>query len=889
MNQAANPSQKPGALDQPARSVVPWLVLTAMLLLTALAALTVANNIQTKDRLRFRNSVQNSIREIRDAINARIDKYVALLRGTAGLYAADGQVDRSTFAAYVDRLDLSHNYQGVQGIGFARMLLPQDREGFVTNMRKSGLENYSVWPDGSRDVYSAVEFIEPQEQRNRQALGYDMYSDSVRREAMNRARDSGSPQASGRVDLVQEIDGQPHQTGFLIYVPVYRGQPTTIEQRRRDLIGFVYSPFRSDDLLKGIGDSDEDSTVEYSVYDGPETAGEQLLHRSGASIAASHHIEELRPVTLDVAGRTWTLTFAARPQFGPSTGWGTGGAVLIGGSIMGLVLFLVTRAQVEARAAAEASTAELQRSQAAVRASEHRFRTLFEQSPLSIQVFAPDGSSLLANQAWSKLWNADVSNLRGYNILNDPQLEARGHTDHVRRAFAGEAVMLPPMRYDPAEIGRAGRVRWVQCNLYPVTDESGVREVVLIHQDVTDTIDAEEERARLLAAERNARAEAESANRTKDEFLATLSHELRTPLNAILGWAQLLRMDAVEGEDRAHALETIERNAKAQAQLVEDLLDLSRIISGKLRLDLQKVDLPIVVEAAVDSVRPTAEAKGVRLIPILDAHATPILGDSQRLQQVVWNLLTNAVKFTPKGGTVQVFLQKIDSHAEIVVSDSGQGIAANFLPYVFDRLRQADSSSTRTHGGLGLGLAIVRHLVELHGGTVEAESRGEGKGAAFTVTLPIADPRRVAARKPAITSDGTTVVPSSGALAGVRVLVVDDEPDARDLISHILRRSGASVSAASSAQEAVAAMPQFHPHILVSDISMPGEDGYSLIRQVRSLHEAQGGRIPAVALTALARKEDRRSALLAGFQMHLAKPVEPNELTTAVANLVKAL
>jgi len=565
------------------------------------------------------------------------------------------------------------------------------------------------------------------------------------------------------------------------------------------------------------------------------------------------------------------------------------------GAAVGLVLFLITRSQIEERAAAELAVDELARAQHALAGSERRFRTLFARSPLSILIFAPDGQAILANEAWARMWESDPDELKSYNILRDSQFGADETMRLIERAFGGEPVSLPATHYDPSVIGRKGRARWVQAHLYPMADGNGEHEVVMIHEDITERKRAEaelgsqqEERARLLAAERAARADAEAANRTKDEFLATLSHELRTPLNAILGWSQLLRMGDVKGEDFTHALETIERNAKAQAQLVEDLLDLSRIISGKLRLDLQKVDFPVVVETAVDAVRPTAEAKGVRLIPVLDAHATPILGDGQRLQQVIWNLLSNAIKFTPKGGMVHVFVQRVGEQAELAVCDSGQGIAADFLPYVFDRLRQADSSSTRRHGGLGLGLAIVRHLVELHGGTVKAESRGEGKGATFTVMLPIASRRRLAGRRKISPIKTTGAEPDGdGTLAGVRVLVVDDEPDARDLIGHILRRSGAQVSAAASAEEAVLTMPRFHPDVLVSDISMPGEDGYALIRKVRSLHEADGGRIPAVALTALARKEDRRTALLAGFQTHLAKPVEPNELTAAVANLVK--
>jgi len=389
----------------------------------------------------------------------------------------------------------------------------------------------------------------------------------------------------------------------------------------------------------------------------------------------------------------------------------------------------------------------------------------------------------------------------------------------------------------------------------------------------------------LLLAEQEARADAETANRTKDEFLATLSHELRTPLNAILGWAQLLRIGGLPQDELTHGLETIERNAKVQAQLIEDLLDLSRIISGKLRLEMRPIDLPTVLAAALDSVRPAAEAKSIRIVPLLDAAASPVLGDAGRLQQVVWNLLSNAIKFTPARGTVELVLQRLGGRAEIIVSDTGMGIKPDFLPHVFERLRQADSSSTRRHGGLGLGLAIARHLIESHGGTIEARSAGENRGATFIVSLPLSLNAVVKTAEPDV-SDSDTGLGLRRRLEGVRVLVVDDEPDARELVSRALQRDGADVLAASSAAEALGAIDELNPDVLVSDIAMPGEDGYELIRQLRSRERSHGRHLPAVALTAYARKEDRERALRAGYQEHLAKPVEPAQLTAVVANLI---
>ena len=393
---------------------------------------------------------------------------------------------------------------------------------------------------------------------------------------------------------------------------------------------------------------------------------------------------------------------------------------------------------------------------------------------------------------------------------------------------------------------------------------------------------AQEERALLLQA-------AEAANRTKDEFLATMSHELRTPMTAILGWAQMLRSNKLKDADFAHALEVVERNARAQTKLIDDLLDISRIITGKLRLDVRVVDLASVVEAVVDSLRPTAEARAIRLQPMLDPQAGPVSGDTDRLQQVVWNLVSNAIKFTPKGGRVQVLLARVNSHVEITVSDSGKGISAEFLPHVFDRFRQADGSTTRVQGGLGLGLSIVRQLVELHGGTVSVESPGEGQGATFIVQLPLmvtrrSDPNASERRRHPHDGSGTSFeCPPS--LAGLRVLVVDDEPDTRGLLRKVLEGCDSEVTTAGSAAEALEAIAQWKPDVLISDIGMPGEDGYQLIAKMRALEAGTADRIPAIALTAYAHVEDRVRALNAGFQVHIPKPIEPAELIAVVASL----
>ncbi len=420
-----------------------------------------------------------------------------------------------------------------------------------------------------------------------------------------------------------------------------------------------------------------------------------------------------------------------------------------------------------------------------------------------------------------------------------------------------------------------------------VSAESGHR------YDEDDLALAEDLARRAALAIDNARLyrETQEASRLKDDFLATVSHELRTPLNAILGWSRMLRTNRFDAETASQALETIERNARVQAQLIEDLLDVSCIITGKLRLEIRPVEPVAVINAAIDAVRPAADAKHVSIKTVLDPWAGIVSGDPDRLQQVLWNLLSNSIKFTPKDGSVQIRLERVNSHIEITVGDTGKGIAPEFLPYVFDRFRQADSTLTREHGGLGLGLAIVRHLVEMHGGTVRADSEGENRGATFTVTLPLRAIHHQEEESPEPQHLETSVMTADVAfncppdLKGVRVLVVDDEEDARRLLDAVLGQCDASVRTCASVAEALSEIKEWKPDVLVSDIEMPSEDGYALIRKVRELESEQGGKLPAVALTAHARAEDRMRVLSSGYQMHVPKPVEPAELAVVIASL----
>ena len=737
------------------RAWVPWALLAAVSLASVLAANYVAESARDRDLLRFEAAAEQA----HEAIRERIESSIALLRATSGLFAA-AEVDRRLFSAYVQRLELARRYPGLQGIGFTRRLRAGEREALPARMRAQGFAGFRHWPEHAGPEQHAVLYLEPSDERNLAALGFDMSTDPVRAQAMDRARDTGLAEGSGKVELVQELDPQDRPAGFVVYVPVYGGGrvPETVAERRAALEGFVYAPFRAGDLMWGIFGGETPRHVQVEVYDGAQVREEGLLYRSAPppaeAVEAARTPIALREfashTTLDMAGRVWTLQFRSGPGFPRDNAWRFVPLVLGGGLLAGLVLFAVTRAQVRAHAQAE---------------------------------------------------------------------------------------------------------------------------------------DLARDNARLYRQAEAARSEAEVANRAKDEFLATLSHELRTPLTAILGWTRILRKEEVDAPTAARGLEVIERNVQAQVRLIEDVLDVSRIITGKMQLTVRRVELANVIEAAIESVRPAAAARGIELVPVLEGPAA-IAGDPERLQQVLWNLLSNAIKFTPEGGRIEVRLRPGAEQVGIEVTDSGKGIDPEFLPYVFDRFRQADSSSTRAHGGLGIGLALVRHLVELHGGSVEARSRGAGTGSTFALELPVAGPSMVedeaVAPVPAATVSraSLTGLPS---LKGLRVLVVDDEADARELIGVILRGKGAEVATAASVAEAMDAVGA-GADVIVSDISMPDADGYELIGRVRAL-EGEAARVPAIALTAYARERDRDKALAAGYQVHLAKPVEPDDLVLAVADL----
>jgi len=1030
------------------RTSAPFFVFILAALLTLAVTYYVSVTAEAKDQLRFQNYVQQT----RNSIENRLETYVALLRATSGLFAASELVTRDEFRTFVDHLELPRRYPGVQGIGFSIRVRPEEKDALEAQMRSQGLNDFRVKPEGARPEYHSVIYLEPLDRRNQVAIGYDMFTEQVRRAAMERARNTGLPAASGKVTLVQEIDPEK-QAGFLIYLPVYRHGRLlgTAAERQAALEGFVYSPFRTDDLLGGILGNESDQGVDFQVFDG-EPSPANLLHDSGRTRRPGRHSS--RPhftaaTMIEIGGRPWNFFFVSRPELESASERRWGPLILLGGLAISLVLFGVTRSLARARAEAERIAADLRQSEEALRESESRLRRLVDASIIGILIADVHGHVLEANDACLKLvgytredlqagkinWadlappehrhlderaieemrqtgghppvekeylrkdGTRVPVLIGTTYLGGPQelvagflLDLAGRKrEEAALRFLSEASaaltssldyevtltsvahMAVPYfadwcavdlatedgsfrrvasshlnpskvelvkelqrRYPPdphATYGVPQVLRTGQPELYPEFSNSmlaaaardaehlsliralGLKSAIVVplvargrtlgaitfvtgssgrrYTEADLNLSMDLARRAALAID-NARLyqQAQEANRIKDEFLATVSHELRTPLNAMIGWIYLLHTGKLDEAAAARALETIRRNAYSQAQIVDDILDVSRIITGKLHLEARPVELHPVIEAALESVRPAAEAKAIQLQPLLDSRAGQVSGDPSRLQQVVWNLLSNAIKFTPRGGRVEVRLARVDSHLEIAVSDTGQGISPEFLPHVFERFRQADSSSTRAYGGLGLGLAIVRHLVELHGGTVHAESPGQGQGATFTVKLPLSPLRSSdygLRNETAADAQSATYNSPSAILEGLRVLLVDDDANTLEILSAVLAECGAQLLTAASAAEALKSLPQWKPDILICDIGMPGEDGYSLISKVRALAPEFGGQLPAVALTAYARAEDRRRALQAGFQIHVPKPVEPAELVTVVASLTGRL
>ncbi len=914
------------------RGILPYLILMLGFCFTLLVYYYFSKLTVEQDRSRFDRSVQ----EIQDKVRSRIDTSIALLRAGTGLFAASDSVQANEFEQFVQQIQLEKNYPGVLGIGFSMRFPAQQKGDVIAEMRRQGKNTFKVWPDNSqRSEYNAILYLQPATDLNKVAIGFDMGTEEVRRQAMNAARDSGKPTASGRVRLVQERNVQVKQEGFLIYMPVYRKNApvNTVAERRQALIGFVYSPYRVGDFLDEIT-AQKNYDVSFLVYDG-EVKKDNLLSPPLNEAAGEPLFSDKKE--FEIADRTWTIVYATKPSFEKYSGRSLLKYTVLLGGLLSFLFFAVTRAEIRARTRAEQALSERERAEEALRQTAEALRDANQRAVLEYERLMERIKALAQALGTARELNAIYRALREFTnasipcngffvSLYDPVRDVRtacyGWADGTELDISD----LPPMQvtttgpnsravrtgeviitndYMSATQGSQGVIVGPDNGLRPDSSMAvpmavmgriiGSIEVQSYEHDVYRPEHATAmsmaanltavaiENVRLLKLERTAREAAEESNRLKDEFLATVSHELRTPLTAILGWSRLLEGGTLDDSVTQQAVETIWRNAKAQAQIVDDILDVSRIITGNLYLDLHPLEVVPVVENAINVVHPTADAKGIKIERYFDRTPAMISGDANRLQQVIWNLLSNAVKFTENGGRVCVKVSQVAGVVEVSVSDTGQGINNEFLPYVFERFRQADSTTTRQHGGLGLGLAIARQLVEIHGGTIRAESLGVGRGATFTIRLPLLE--KEARSTQAV--DRNQVSPVPQLLSGVNVLLVDDDSDTLTLMTTALTRRHANVTAVSSAVEAIQEISRKRPDVLVSDIAMPDEDGYGLIEKVRRLENGTTQTIPAVAITAYAKEEDRERALSAGFQIYLAKPVELTELISVVARAAR--
>jgi len=850
-------------------------------------------------------------------IRQRLVAYEIALRGGASLFAATDNPSRSQWRAYVSALALDSDYPGVQGVAFAARLAPEQVPVLERSVREEGFSEFRVWPAAQRQVESAIVYIEPLDAVNLRALGYDMASNEVRRQAMQASRDSGKAVLTGPVTLVQDVGFVP-APAVLLYIPLYRyREPVdSVEARSRALLGWVYAPFRPADLLASF-DRGARPMLALRLLDSAPDGSDTLLYADPADRFS--HTAGMTPVRMPIefAGRRWLLE--AFPSAGAASvlegrrPW----EYLAGGVLVSLLLFGVVWSMATTRdrahALARSMTGALRRANAALDqrvvertaalvAANERLRALAEAGVVIGGL--PDSAArldYLAEQA-CRLVDCECALLAAPAPNGQPPAlsAARPLADARREALiaaarawprldAAELVPAPWGHTEDADPGEGPEVLAIPIavandrprgHLYLVHEAGGhfspediaiVRQLMLLAAASVATAEAAEE-------ERRARLEAEAANRSKDRFLAIVSHELRTPLHAILGWLGVVERRGDRGEALQRALTVIRRNAESQNMLIDDLLDLARIEQGKLQIDREPVDLAEVVEAVCESQRHVATGRQITLV-VSAPRGSLVLGDSLRLQQVASNLLGNALKFTSAGGRVGVVLRRKGSMQVLEVADDGQGIEPEMLNGLFDPFRQGDVSSRRRHGGLGLGLALVHHIVTMHGGQVEAQSAGKGRGATFTVTLPGID--SIVEQRPAAIPVGGT----DGLARCKRVMIVDDHADAREAVAGLLQEEGCVVvefDRVDPSLEWLAAVPRDEwPTIVLCDIEMPGRDGYEFLEGLRAL-EAQRGDVdaplPVIAVTAHAGPEDRARILSHGFLDLVPKPARLDRL-----------
>lgn len=875
--------------------------------------------------------------QTRNIIRFQIQSYTDLLLQTRAFLDAVERIDQDTFHEFFASIDLRKSFPGVQGVGFTEKVNPSQLGNFIANQQQMGRPGFKVWPEHPRSEYHAIVFLEPLDWRNKRAIGFDMFSEPIRREAMERARDTGLPAATSVVRLVQETE-MDTQSGFLIYIPVYGDgpTPTTVNERRKRLRGFVYSPFRATDLFESVLASRlPNELVDIEIFDGEPSQPNMLYDkRPESSLWTERENEFQSRFQIPIAERSWTLVVAPLQRYQAKLThyiphliffFGTTVACLL--SYLALLNQRNTQKEKEFRRQSE--QARRNALEAAVRAQFLSEATKTLSSTLNLR----DSIPALAKLAVPRLADFCV-----IDIMNEDGMFERVAVEHTveskAKALLEFAQAHPYSISDSKGLGYATSKRRTLL-IQPFSDEhvktlsrseasrklmtedlkpkALVAVPLMLHESIhgmlvlgfsesdkvftqQDVTTAEELATRIALAVENGKhyEEARTANRAKDQFLATLSHELRTPLNAIVGWAELLEREKDDPKVFAEGIESLKRNSKAQEELINDLLDVSKIISGKLQLNITQVNLVEVVRDAAKSLQLAAQAKQIDLAIDLTKDSCFVNGDPVRLQQVVWNLISNAIKFTPEKGRVAVRLRCDNKLADVTVRDSGRGIEPSFLPYVFERFRQQDASTTRRFGGLGLGLAIARHIVELHGGSIQAESEGEGKGAAFSFFVPrlemhentntVEQRRDNRAEQHLMRRKIEDEVAKP--LLNRCILVVDDSADVQLLIRAALKRSGADVVTASSATEGLEIIEHKGVDVLVSDIGMPDIDGLAFIRQIRASANPRVATLPAIALSAYVRDEEKEAARQAGFQYHVGKPVSSTELVTKIVSLL---
>ncbi|WP_428936886.1 CHASE domain-containing protein [Fontivita pretiosa] len=870
------------------RAWPPYVVLLVGLLTTAAIGAYVWRTNHATRQLRF----ESAVAEACDNIHTRLDLYIGALRGGAGLFAAsNGQVSRQQFRDYCRRIDLYNRYPGIQGVGFS-LRVPAGQNRRVEAEAAQQVPGFRIWPDEpQRDEYHTILYLEPQDARNRHALGYDMFSEPVRRAAMQRARDNATAAASAKVRLVQEIYAGDVQAGFLIYVPVYQSQqvPDSVQKRREALLGFVYAPFRADDLLRGIFAHETPSVLDLEVYDGPVVAAAHVMHRSApatlqAGTSASDYVPTLRATrTIGIAGQVWTIAFSSNAHFDAQVGRNLTAYTVVAGVLVSGALFWLQRSQSMAQRRAETTAAELRLSEQALRVSESRFRRLADANMIGIVFARSDGTVTYANQAHCQIIGRSPDDVRAGRVRWDQ-------------------ITAPEYRHLDLQVIQELRARSV-CAPYEneYIRPDGTRVPVLIgvallegsqDEHVAFTIDLTQ-RKRQERELRMAKEAAEAANRAKDQFLAVLSHELRTPLTPVLALAAAGSADAALPPEIRADFAVIRRNVELEARLIDDLLDLTKIGRGKLRLEIETVDLHSVVTAAV-AVCCAEEATNKRLLVELELQAERhhVRGDAARLQQILWNLLKNAVKFTPAGGRITVRTRnqppqqtgQLDDRIVVEVIDTGIGIEADVLPRIFDAFEQGESPTRRQFGGLGLGLAITRGLVEAHGATIEVQSAGAGQGATFAVTLATV-PAPWPQTPPPELADVIEPV-AAAPTPRATLLLVEDHADTARALGRLLGEAGYQVHTAASVAQAIERAASVRFDVLLSDLGLPDGSGIDLLKRLLAERGGEGA-FAAIALTGFGMDDDVARTAAAGFAEHLTKPVDFQKLQEAIERVVR--